>query len=211
MSKRLIALMIASFPGVSYAGDYVGDVPPDCQRFPFQSKFELQTSQSCPVGHAVRTVSFEHKFDENGTHQESFQLLCCKNRYQTRNCGMSEFISNFQIFTLNEAPPKNVVTGLHFQHNLDENGTHQQRFAIEFCETEREMPSGGLDMGGKFELKTEFRCFAHMAWRKPAWSAWGSPPELYEPPQFLKSIGFFHPPDQNGTHQETVLQFCVQD
>ncbi len=160
-----------------------------CYWTDWKSKWELETQLACKKGTSMREIAFQHKMHQNGTHQESYRLSCCRDSITSR-CDWLDWQSKWALDTKQEAQA--VMTGIGFKHKMHQNGTHQESFKTKFCEPRT--------------AKTLTNC----QWTKPV-----SRPELEKTfscdseKQRINGINFSHKTHENATYQERVsLQCC---
>ena len=177
---------------------------PNAINLPLHPKVELDVFQECPLGTAMRAISFSHKKDENLTFQESFALQCATSQsVVTSECSWGSLISNFDIPTKATAPPGWVIAGVRFTHKKDENFTHQQNFSIKSCSLRnpqplvvRPYPESGSTT--KWHLESNASCDR----------TFGSGANSLRL-GLANSLGFSHTKDYNNTSEESVHLGCV--
>jgi len=189
--KNFVVLLLLASAVPAFSADYSGFVPEGCYRTQWQSKWALDTRLTCTTGYALKSVGFKHRMHENGTHQESFQFLCCKNSNVSRKCWWDEdFVSNWELRTNRSKSGSATMIGLRFKHRKHENGTHQQEYRVKWCALKTRLSScRWTPASSKWSLETEFGC------------GWG---------EVMTGIGFSHPLHKNGTHEESISVMCCR-
>jgi hypothetical protein len=203
--KRAVSLLaLLAFPSASLARDFLGVTPDSCYRLAWKPKIELSQVSECKTGYSLRSVGFKHKPGENGTHQESIEVLCCQDKL-TDPCRWSPFTSNMSLSTNIAVPARSVVTGIAFRHQAHENGTHQQSYAIKSCTlaADTDWATVTAPVDSKLWPETEFGCGFVSQYVIPSGVG------FTRVPRRIVGVGFSHASGHNGTHEELVHMTCL--
>lgn len=202
----MCAVAALALPATSlHAGVYTGFIDKGCYRTAWQSKMSLYTALNCEPGFAIRSIAFSHRMDENETHQESFQLQCCKPTLNmvTDSCQTMDWQSNWnptEVFASGNSAYNSsaVFTGIEFWHAYGYNGTHQQWFRMHTCALahERSLRGTCTNEDSKWDLISEIGC--GLCFVSSEVRYFGE----------MSSIGFWHLRHENGTHQEHLRVGC---
>jgi len=204
--KRAVSLLaLLALPSASLARDFVGVTPDSCYRLAWKPKQDLSLVSECKTGYSLRSVGFKHKPGENGTHQESIEVLCCQDKL-TEPCRWSPFTSNMSTSTNIVVPARSVATGIAFRHEPHENGTHQQSYAIKSCTlaADTDWATVTTPAESKWWPETEFGCTLVLPYVIPSGVG------FTRVPRRIVAVGFSHPSGHNGTHEESVRTTCLK-
>lgn len=189
--KKIALLWFLIFCGQAFAADYSGAVPEGCYRTQWQSKWSLDTQLTCNSGYGLKSIAFKHRGGENGTHEESFQLMCCQNsNVKSGLWWENDFHSNWDLQTASYVNNFATMVGIRFKHRAGENGTYQQEYRIATSGLKTNHTAcSWTPFGSKWSLETEFMCPSN---------------------KIINGIQFKHSHGENGTHQESISVMCCR-